>query len=531
MQENLKVPAPIQLYHQLQDRLLSDASLQIEWTQAQEDFGHTSDIGALNRCMEWFLFEREAHVFGHAPAFHWAPSDLTPENPWMPLLDNFLGIFIVKGDAPNGGLLLEDLWSGRAIVAALPPQTPPKEGCDRVFMGRWVLVDETLSLPLPGLCTLEAPRLIAALEADLNKERANNSRAKLSQLSCEQWLQGLELETGATHSPREELEKLFEGVEELCVEDVIPQAKSLGLSEVMNQMAFQTDLDLQKVQSLLSQLLIEEKRTFTEKEQLEDNQAPGEEDVQKAVGQFLRAFEEGSQPEAAIEAIETALNMSPDSEEPWLENGSGQESFGPQTASGLSTWIAMWAWEQSQEEQQPSESKLKVIQMFCDWAESQAEEPLDAHEIQEAQVWSFLLMQGNVHAVHNCWESLSPFLMWAWREQFASLERLWEKEGEQVMCRIIESLEERSPIGDHPKAQVRLAQVNPYAVVADQEERARVLGLDPNSTVSPGDLLLGHWEKGIFVAHSWMPQEAIPSLPNDQQINPQEDSRGTNPEA
>ena len=511
MQENLKVPAPIHLYHQLQERLISDASLQLEWTQAQEDFGHTSDIGALNRCMEWFLFEREAQIFGHAPAFHWAPSDLTPENPWMPLLDNFLGLFIPKGDAPNGGLLLEDLWSGRAIVAALPPQTAPKEGCDRVFMGRWVLVDETHSLPLPGLCTLEAPGLIAALEADLNAERAKHSKAKLSQLSCEQWLQGLELETESTQAPRQELEQLFEGVEELCVEDVIAQVQSLGLSEVMNQMAFQTELDLQKVQSLIRHILIEKKRTSTVKEQSGGNHEHGEEDLQKAVGQFLSAFKEGSQPEAAFEAIETALDMSPDSEEPWLEEGTGDESFGPQTASGLSTWIAMWAWEQSQEDKQPSESCLKVIQSFCDWAESQTEDSLDAHEIQESQVWSFLLLQGGEHPLRECWAILQPFLKWALEQQGAGLRCLWGVEGEQTLTRLIHSLEERAQDVAVAQSQAKLLEGDPQSVRSDDKERAPVRGLTAGSKVRPGDLLLGNWEAGSFVVHCWVPREALPA--------------------
>ena len=505
-----------QLLEELEGRVLSDSALLGEWKRAMERFAVGFGESGLLRFREWFLLERPSERLGVPPALAWAPDSLEEGSAWQRLLDSFLGIFRMAARQPEEGLLLEDLWSGRAVLldagagAAFTPET--------LFVGRFVLGEGGLHHPLPGYFVVAAPGLVEALERDLNAQRVENPRARLSQAECERlfapFLGADTLEAAPLEHLEHRLATLLHGVEGWDLERVRAELQRGGAGELLNRLAFETDVDLEQLRRLLPRFA--EAAAGATGQALAAQPAPLLQPRTDSVGAALDRFDRSRRKGAALADSFRQLEHDLGLEEGASLERVTEDPLGPTEAPGYGLWLETFRWEREQGGHRVGAAEERTVREFLAFLESSQPKRIEIHQLAGGHVLGFFLAaEDPTHADRRIAE-LVPFLRWAHAEQEAPLETLLQSLEEDLAQRLPQVVALNHVLHDvtiHSRAELR--QIAPLRVAAADQELAEVEGIPEEFAGIPrvGDTLLGEWKGGRFrVAALW------PRLPAPHQI-------------
>ena len=528
----------LQLLEELEKRALADPKLAAEWEKARNLFPHAQWQEEDHwRFREWFLLERKSDALGSPPILAWSPNSLNEKDVWSRLMDSMMGVFVSNGKQrqDDGGELLElsELWTGRTLTVldehARDLDAAPE---DAVFLGRFVLATDPFFAPLPGVRMASAPGLLPALERDLAAARAAHSRARLSQLELEklcnwvpanadpnpQYFSDIEPQISAilASEPEWDLGKLQHSLAEV------------GPGETLNKIAFETKLDLEELRRILPEY---EQSLRQQVKQAETEQAisRGQQLIQKAtsnanpqipaapqIDQALKGFDLGRTNGASLDQrfaeLEQALGLPEGiSAEPEFDLGDDQDPVGIIPAGGIQLWMEAYAWERQAEKTAPPE----LLQM-AEFLKAQDLAAVDAEDLTASTILPYLLAAGQPHAIRARNAEIRDFLDWAESEQGALLGPLAIAEADAFLERILTVLELNTELSANGtwKQRTRVVAVKPIRVATDEpNETAMVIGVPARFTgvLGIGDMLLGQWKSGRFVAMGALPKEAAPN--------------------
>jgi hypothetical protein len=534
----------LELLTELELRVHADPKLEAEWMgELKRDPVALSHAQALSRFREWFLLERDAEALGTSPLLAWSPTEVLADSAWARLLDNFLGIFKIAGTRRSEGrefLDVLDLWSGR--IAHLPADVlagdQGEEG-DLLFVGRLVLVDDEVHLPLPGLRLAHAPGLVEAVEADLALARHHQPRARLSQRECDALFAAI---PGVDSSEIESTESLSELLAELenvlldapgwdwdRIQDSLNQS---GLTGTLDRLAFETVADLESLRRILPALINQAPGDPKLATQAADEQASAKDtEAAQALDVYDLARAQGLSVEQAFRKLEEALGMDPGASEEILPDQLRDNlSVGPEQVAGLDAWIETYLWEQHAEPSgAPGPEVEAILRAFAKQAQAAAGSTIDAQELSPAHVLPYLMAAGDADDFLSRRAGLLGFLTWATQEQDAALGAAlsdWACDEDQRLPAMVQANQTMRDAGADWRSRQILHEVDPPSVLAEGGESAPVMGLpeDVKPWLRARDLVLGIWREGRFHAAALVPRETIPQTPVDPAADEQDEA-------
>ncbi len=512
-------PEVARLLDEMEARVLDSSVLVQEWRGALTAWpGSATDPRSALRFREWFLLERVSPALGSPPAAVWSPAETgEPEtDPWARLLGSYFGIF--RPVLAEEELAFADLWSGRVVRLT---GDLPEPGPDLLLHGRVAPAGEATASLLPGWRVTRGLDLAEAIADDLQRARAAQPRARLSQLECERlWTHraGPAIEAGAAAPKPEaflaELERILLAAPDWPLERALEILEQDGAEALLEQLAFETDLPLEPLRGLLAELraaaLAAESAPASS---AADAQAELDlAEIQSALARFDAERAAGADAKAAWAKLEAELELEGGPLEalkaPWLEEG---EPIGPSALPGLAFWVDAWVWEQSQVVAPPSAEEIAVAREFAAFVEALRAVPSDAAEIKAQDLWAFLTASANADQLEQRRRHLMSFLRWLRVEQDAPLplEELESSTG-PTWKRLDESVRlnaaQRGQLGRGTQA-ARVWKTGPVQVLTENQEGALVLGFPEQTAalVRPGDTLAGRWVAGSFRLCAWFP--------------------------
>lgn len=525
----------LELMTELEARVLADPQLKAEWMgELERDPAALGQAQALSRFREWFLLERDSEVLGTSPLLAFSPTEVVADSAWARLLDNFLGIFKIAGTRRSEGrefLDVLDLWSGR--MAHLPADVlagGDGEEADLLFVGRLVLADDEVHLPLAGMRLAHAPGLVNAVESDLALARHHQPRARLSQRECDALFAAIPHAQDDELASHESLAELLAELEVVLEDapgwDVARIQDSLntdGLKGTLDRLAFETVADLESLRRLLP-ALVKQAAVDTESPSSQPDESTSIEasEAEQALDVYDLARAQGLSVEAAFRKLEEALG---------LEHGTSEEVLpdqlrdnlpvGPEQAAGLDAWIETYLWEQhAAPGGAPRPATERVLRAFADQAQNAAGKPIDAQDLAPTHVLPYLMAADNEADFLARRAGLVGFLTWATHEQDAALATAlddWANDEDQRLPAIVAANRLLREAGADWRSRQVIHELDPPSVLAEGGESVPILGL-PNE-VSPhlrtGDLVLGTWRSGSFHVAALVPRETIPQLPRE----------------
>ncbi len=519
------------LFGTLLERLQAHPALVREWEQALQEFPGAAAPGAARaRALEWFLLERPSLTQGVPPAVAWAPEEFAEESAWARLLDNFLGIFRLDPgvEAGAGRRALVDLWSGRTAVVP-DVELPRAFDAESLAVGRLVLGEDGLHRPLPGCFHLRARGLPAAMEADLGRARAAEPRGRLSQRECEA-LFGPWLEARAAEDPMdlEEVEarlgELLDGLPGWDLPRLVRLVEEEGATGAMNEMAFDTDVDLEQLRGLLGrwvalQRFRRSRIAALQREEGTRRQKPappgpgrilsGEE----ALARFDEARARGLPLDECFARLEADLGLEPGSSAD-LADAALEGAPIAERPPDFGLWIETYAFERAAEGCPLRPTETASLEAFGRFLERAAPEARELRRLTPDRVLAFLLGAPEGASLELLADELRAFLEWAAREQEAPVGELLASWEEDWKPRILALAELNRRLGEEPAeapSRARIAGLRPLTVEASGET-AEVDGVPEElaAWLRPGDLLLGTWRGGRFLPRHVLPREVLP---------------------
>jgi hypothetical protein len=530
MSSNSPISEELDLLAELEHRSLQDPVLSQEWQAAAQDFPVAVDHeGVRARFLEWFLLERPSQKLGVAPILAWTPDSIPEESGWHRLLDSFMGIFHVAERVRNETqelLQLDDLWSGRSILVNPDDlETQPKADQDLLVIGRFICTASEIHVPLPGVRFISAAGLAKAVGADLALARHDNSRASLSQLECEKIFPEAPSGGHLGEEIRAQFDRLVHQLNDALQGSVWNLKKlqqhlnSVGLSETLNLLAFETELDLEVLRRLVPEYV---QRVLASQQQGDpeptnaaaDEHSPSPEpaEVAAALQDFDQIRSSGQSLDASFAKLESALGLQPgaSSVEELVATPEPQERVGPKDELGLEAWFKAYLWEANLD-QLPT-----PLSSFLAHLQKRNMAQIDAIDIRQDQILGFLLESESIAELEQRFAGLKGFLSWAQTEQNADLDNLLEAWPNTLRSRMIAILQfnlAAQNSGSAWQQSSRLLRLQPLEVATEnKQESAPVEGIDSDlqTFLQPDDLILGTWHRGRFQAGAVLPKEALP---------------------
>lgn len=520
----------LELMTELEARVHTDPKLEAEWMgELERDPAALGQAQAQSRFREWFLLERDSEALGTSPLLAWSPAEVVADSAWARLLDNFLGIFKIAGTRRSEGrefLDVLDLWSGR--MAHLPANVlaggDGKDG-DVLFVGRLVLADDEVHLPLPGMRLAHAPGLVEAVESDLALARHHQPRARLSQRECDALFAAIPIGDGAELESTESLTELLAELDAVLQDapgwdwDRIQDSLNHhGLTGTLDRLAFETVADLESLRRILPALSSQTPaETEPQASAAHDHEPATASEAEQALDVYDQARAQGLSVEEAFRKLEEALG---------LEHGTSEEVLpdqlrdslpvGPEQVAGLDAWIETYLWEQHAEPSgAPSPEVEAILRAFAKQAQASAGKPIDAQELSAMHVLPYLMASESAADFQKRRAGLLGFLVWATQEQDAGLGSAlsdWACDDDQRLPALLEANRVMRAAGADWRNRQVLHELDPPSVLAEGGENAPVVGLpkEVESWLRVGDLVLGVWREGRFEAAALVPRETIP---------------------
>lgn len=540
----------LDLLDELERGVQQDPPLAAEWAQAQAARPESATHDDPDRFREWFLLERPAVNLGTSPLQAWAPQDIQEGSSWARLLDNFLGIFRIAGVRRVEGAEyydLVDLWSGRTVEV---PQASllgadPNQTDDQLWVGRLVLGHDDAHRPLPGFQGLTAPGLVAAIEKDLALARHQNPRARLSQRECDALfaLNVVPSAGGGAEEILEPIEDLLAELEELLAnapgwdtDRIQDSLEATGLAATLDQLAFDTQADLEALRRLLPAMarasgvgheepqegLVDASRSSQIRETIierGDLHNPAQ-----ALEAYDRARAEGQPVADAFRELEQALGLEPGTSDEVLPEagGAAHEAVGPGESASLEAWLEAYAWDREGIELN------ELLRSFAISAQAAAGKGLDAVDLRHEHILPFFMASESEAELHERRHAIHDFLVWAAQEQDAPLgEALddWAAPEDERLPALVRANVTWRTQGRTWNHRAPLTGVDPATVLAEGGDQAEVRGFPEElaARLRTGDWILGRWVDGALVAAAVMPREALPAAPEPDALTAGDD--------
>jgi hypothetical protein len=249
----------------LLQRLAADAALQKELAAARQEFFPGGPADGLppegeRRLLEWFLLERPSPALGGVPIV--ALEELVEEPEVVAALrDSTAGVFEVSSVATGEGLWLEDLLHGGQRPVAEEEALDGLAPGD-LLIGRLFPVGGGVARLSPAVTCFRNPALARALRTDLEQIRSGRRGVvRVGQAELERLFHGAsagpvpapsEVRRGtraalvALGLPPEEAAALIEAVGRAASE-----GRAGGVTELLNHLAFETEIDLEAARRVL----------------------------------------------------------------------------------------------------------------------------------------------------------------------------------------------------------------------------------------------------------------------------------------
>ncbi|MBT3340938.1 MAG: hypothetical protein HOM34_03395 [Planctomycetes bacterium] len=491
----------LQLLDELQTRIQSESALTQEWESALRQEPWCLQEGAEARFLEWFLLERESASLGAAPAVFWAPASIQADEPWARLLDANLGLFRPNG-AQNGQAMLLDSWTGQNFQTAYP-KFEDTQATHFLLVGRLALNEEGLYQPLPGAQAMMQEGLIAALDADICRIRGENPRECLSQLQLERLLLAQQSsDSGATGTDQVlKVQAMVDALPGWSWREACQIAQEHGAQELIDQLAFESNIDLEALQSGIAVALASASLLPTT-------------DSSSTVD-ALTAFDQlrcrGGSIEGAFAMLEAQLNLPPGVSDELDPEQTDEGEAGPlDDLVDANYFLDAYLFDLASDP--IPESQLQEIKSFANGITPQSSGP---HIV--AKLTTQLIQSPQEQVFEQRWALYQPFLKWLCVEQGMPLEEWLETFSDEGLERIRKAVSINSGAAtatDGANTQMaKVAEISPIRVhTQDQDQSASVecVPKEATSLIRVGDLLIGTWRAGSFHMTKYLPKEVLP---------------------
>lgn len=537
----------LELFQELAKRIYDHPHLSKEWQEASAEFPLSTkrtSVGARHRLLEWFLLERTSQALGVPPVAAWAPQSVEYGSGWGRLLDTLLGIFRRGPQVQEGPLTLEDMWSGRSILVDAWGEADWIHS-DTLVVGRFLELSPGRYLPFAGVFTVKTPGLIEAVSRDLDRIRKADSRKRISQLECEYLFASLDPhskpDSGSEENPHQrlqtleaEIRNLLKGSGTWSLERLRTELQSTPVQDILNQLAFETQVDLEAMrrslpdylQALLASQSPGSLPTTPSSSNVyhstmeEDGTKHNAIDVEAALNRFDTGRAAGKPLNILFEKLEKELGLEAGASETpeYADQETSQEVMGPDQLPSFALMLETFVWERSASQQPLEEREHQVIRSFVNFLDQQHPKGLDVRQLSAELVTAFFLKSDSQTQLAQFRHGLAAFLAWLEHEQEAPLnafaDRLLGDLGQRLEQIVVlnAQLARESRVAD---AVAQTIAIDPVRVPAENNEQALVVDIPEEhlSLIRPGDRLLGHWRNGQFALAGLLPSEALPESP------------------
>ncbi len=557
-------------YGALRTWFRQDAALEAEFQASAPEFfgirpaGQDSEAAlSERRHLEWFALERESAHLGGVPIQVLSAHPEAAERglgaaeaaSWI---GSFTGVFEVTGVRPAEGLWVRDLAGSGEYPLAEPEVAQVLEAGD-LIAGRIFPVGDTLFGASPAAVFLRDSRLLEALRADIDRARERTRGVlRIAQRDIEALfhrpraaanagdptgeLRALLARGGLAH---EEIEVLLE---ELASAPFDPDALAPGagdvLGEILDQLAFETELDLEEARRAMlvawqhlarrgpgSGASLTPKPASTTPSQPQQRSAPAQrrepaaraapprrDPVAEALAEFDRARASGSPLDQSFDALERALELD-------REVDPDEAAPAPDFPGAIAALVEEFLWELERTEGAASARACACLRSLGRYAEPiGVSENLDTRALADfAARWS--LDQDELHGAEEARTlvaALERFRRWSEESQALTLDassgellRLLARE----LPRLAEANQRRTRRADVAEGEV-------FELVGLERDNALVRGdsgeqrvaIDPMLVewLRVGDRLRGRAANGRLAVYACYPHleiELAPDLP------------------
>jgi len=498
-----------ELLMQLMKKVLAKAELKEDLRAAQEIFTgkEALDKSNANSFNEWYLLERDCPLLGTPPAVAFAPANIGKDDIWHCLLDSFFGLFHVSSlEEQHNTAILECLWSARQVrVTTLP------EGIDvgTLIPARVAQSSSESHLLLPAANFIIAPDLLESLASDLRDIRGEQPRARLSQLEWQRLFTSHQLSQAeaAGQTFEEALAQALHGQDQMTSEEVIALIDKGGAQEALNQIAFDTDIDIEPLRAAFSLIGGTEEKSASVSEDIEDNAA-------QAISDFLGKDSTGPNLEEAFGVLEQQLDLEAGVTGLLSEQS---EATGIDTLPGVEMWLRSYLFDCEVGGIAVSDEAGTEIERFLNYcSDTVGEDEIDPHQLPASTVLAYMMGAENLEDLHLKIVHLDSFVNWLCHEQGSPLESITPLSGEETnqwLTSLISCNARLGKSGVKATSLVDIAGLTPLSTLDEDGGTALISDFpeDFAASLEVGDKLMGSWVAGTFVPSAWMPKKLLPS--------------------
>jgi len=432
----------------LVDEVRANPALAAEFEESRREFFALPEGDApeaQRRHREWFLLERPSLVLAGVPAAvleaRWAEDNGELSSA---LLQSLPGVFAVTTLVPGEGLWVHDLATqGEHPVVESDASTELQP--EDVLVGRMYPVGGGLFRLSPAMAWFRSPMLVRALRADFERQRsARRGVLRIAQLELERLFHGVEIvpgavagspraATGSEPDVREVRQRSHGGLVALgldqesvarllrLVRNEARKGHPQAVTELLNRLAFDTDVDLVAAQCILVDLWQAERRSA----RVETREASVG-DAEAALASFDRGRAQGQDLEKLFRKLERDLGVDDDEDE------EDAEDVVPDFPGVIGAMVEEFLWDVERERGDETAQRWSGLRRLGEYGRDIGlfEELAPAHLLDFAGRW-LLDEAAGIGTDELCYllEGLTAFLRWC--EESHALP-LWTAFGPQL---------------------------------------------------------------------------------------------------
>ncbi|MDP6962837.1 MAG: hypothetical protein QGF46_01580 [Planctomycetota bacterium] len=491
-----------ELLSELLARVIDDPKLKDDLHAAKNEFsgGAELDSATANSFNEWFLLERDCPLLGAPPAVAWAPTSIEKDDIWDCLLNSFFGLFHVTEIAEDEQSCIgECLWSARQV--RLSPLIAGIE-TGTFIPARVAQANAESHLLLPSASFIVAPDLVDSLAEDLRNIRGAQPRSRLSQLEWHRLFSTQAQSQTTAQSMDDALAAALAGQDEVTVDYVKTLVANNGVGGALDQLAFDTDLDLEAVRVALAL------------SDFDSDASTNDDDVAESViDDFLSKTSNGVDINSAFDDLESKLNLDEGSTNILSEES---EETGVDDIPGFEMWLRSYLFDCEIQGSSVSPESGKEIEAFLNYcAQSMGQQHLDPHQLMPSTVLAYMMGATDLNDLQAKVGYLDDFVMWLVNEQDAPLQDIVPLSGDETNSWLQDLIACNTSLqtnGAEANSLIDVSKVSPLQTLDESGVAVEVVGFpgDYLSKVQIGDKLMGSWKDGAFIAAAWMPQRLLP---------------------
>ena len=490
--------------------LAEDPRLEREFAESRSHFATKHPPGseeqrlAARRHLEWFVLERPSETLGGVPVEAlqdtWLERADAGQRALGPaFLESLAGAFEVTQAVPEEGVWVRDLFSlGEFPVDEPEAATELQQG--DVVVGRLFPIGEGVFRFSPAAACFRDARLLEAVREDLDRMRqARRGVLRVQQIELEQLFFQSGDERPSVPSPaevREHARALLEagGLDRARTDGVlhaIERASERGdgsvVTEILNELAFETELELEGARSVLVELWTSLAQSAP------DAQGAEVQDARAALAAFDRGRAAGQDLEQLFRALESDLGVATAAE---LEDEAEGSAAELPVIAGL---VEEFLWDVGREEGPAAAERWSGLRRLGGYARAiSVFEDLGPRELLDfAGRW--LLDEGDLRdpaQASDVLDALAEFCRWSeanhehalWRDFGADLDRLRASVPRLLALRLL--LPDASSASGAPL--LRIGRLDPDAVWLEQPDGEATRHTLPQH-------ILEHLREGDFV--------------------------------